>query len=158
MVNKATGKMSKVNFLCKITVINAEIGTRTIIKSKSELSPIVFIKVVPAMLKTGRPQKTKTIEKAKKDKCRFVLPKLDLFSEKCPLKHDKMTNRFKLMIRISTDKGLGRPIRGHNSFTNNPKNIKKAMLNPTESKIISAALSFSNLRNLKIMMPGTKVR
>jgi len=110
------------------------------------------------MLKIGRQTKAKIIDKAKKDDRKFILQTLHSFSKKYPAKHDKMTKRFKLIINNSADRGFEKPTTGNNSFINNPKNIKNATLNPTESRIISARLSFSNLRNLKMRMPGIKVR
>jgi hypothetical protein len=106
----------------------------------------------------GRLQKTKTIKKAKKDKRKFVLTKLDFLFQKYSLRHNEMTSTFKLIMRILADKDSEKPIMGHNSFINNPKNMRNAMLNPADSKIISATLSFSNLKNLKTIIPGTKVR
>lgn len=64
----------------------------------------------------------------------------------------------KVTVNGMMEIGLRIPTRGKIIFINNPRNITKAMLSPTEYKKASILLKLSILRILKIRIPGTKLR
>jgi hypothetical protein len=68
------------------------------------------------------------------------------------------TNMFRVISVGRVDKGAEMPRRGYSSFINNPINIKNAMLNPTENKIVSVIFNPRNLSILSIIAPGTNTR
>jgi hypothetical protein len=54
------------------------------------------------------------------------------------------------------DNGSETPIRGYNSLTTNPTNIRNAILKPTENNTVLILLFRFNLRILRTRNPGTK--
>jgi hypothetical protein len=63
---------------------------------------------------------------------------------------DMLTNKGRV------DNGFEIPTRGYNSFTNNPTNIKKAILKPTENRTVFAPLLKFNLKIWRMRNPGIK--
>jgi hypothetical protein len=124
MANKAMGKILKVDFLYKRITNKPKIGNSTVIKSKRKLFPLIFIIRVPATLKIGRQTQIKICDRTKKDKLEYISPLLrailDCFSRTYSIKHDKMTNMFKLKINTVVDKGFESPKIGNNIFSNKP--------------------------------------
>ncbi|GAI00145.1 unnamed protein product, partial [marine sediment metagenome] len=66
------------------------------------------------------------------------------------------------MVRVATtgktEIGLEMPRRGKAKLANNPENITKAMLKPTEYSRLSIMPTLWILRILRTRIPGTKVR
>jgi hypothetical protein len=118
----------------------------------------VFIKIVPITLKIVGQIKARITDKSRKEKCMCPLSTRFSFMERSCFRHEAITKTFRITIKTSVDKGSEIPIMGSNSFIINPINIKNAMPNPTENSVVSVGLSFSNLRNLRMRKPGTKVR
>ena len=65
---------------------------------------------------------------------------------------------FIVIIKDKNEIGFEIPRSGYNILMNNPKNIKKAILNPTEYKIVSIVLSLFNFSICRINNPGKTVR
>jgi len=77
---------------------------------------------------------------------------------KWAIKQRKSTITLIVTIRDRVEIGYMTPIRKNTSFTNNPRNIKKPMLKPTEKETVSARLPLSNFDTFKMANPGMKVR
>ena len=63
-----------------------------------------------------------------------------------------------VIIKGKVEIGFEIPRGGYNIFIKKPVNIKKAMLNPTEYRIISIVLSLFDLSIWRINNPGMRVR
>jgi len=156
MINKDVDLVSRVNFWCNSEMTKAKIETKRKNKSKSEFSVRMFTPNVPDTLKTGRHIKIKSIILSIRDSWICVFRKVSALMYNA--KHNKVINMLKTMIKYSIDRGFKNPTSGSSSFNSNPKNIKNATLIPTESETVPTKLKFSNLRNFKMITPGTKVR
>jgi len=56
------------------------------------------------------------------------------------------------------DKGIETPTTKNNSLIKKPTNIEKAILRPTEKRMVSTIFVSFNFKNLRRMKPGTNVR
>jgi hypothetical protein len=74
------------------------------------------------------------------------------------MKHRRIIKELNVIIRGSADKGFEIPINGYNSFTNNPINIKDAMLKPKENKMVSVMCISFNLNIVRRTNPGINER
>ena len=59
-------------------------------------------------------------------------------------------------VKGTVDNGVKTPNAGYNVLIKKPTNIKKAILNPIESKNLSIELSSFNLKIVKSKKPGIK--
>ena len=65
---------------------------------------------------------------------------------------------FIVIDRGQIDKGFDMTFMEPSQLITKPKHIRKAILNPTENKMVSTILLFSDLIALSITKPGIKVR
>jgi len=142
-------------YLLKRVLVRINTEITTINKSKMELLLELFILIVPRIATKGRQKKSAT----KGDAVRDVLLILGnpLFDTQCAA-YNTNTRAFKVIIKGRVDRGSKIPVRGYNSFIDNPINIKNAILNPIENKRFSVVLKPCSLKIPSIIIPGTNVR
>jgi hypothetical protein len=63
-----------------------------------------------------------------------------------------------IMVNGIVDRGFDIKFHVPSWFTRTPISIKKAILSPTENKIVSTLLDISSLTNLKRTKPGTNMK
>ena len=122
------------------------------------LLSVVFIKCIPNMLNAGKNSGTAKNAFSAVLKLRFGKEKIGFLFVLNPRTANTTNAMLNEIKRGFIANGVSYPRLSDRSFINNPKSIKKEMLNPTDSTNFSVNPNLFNLSTWRINNPGKMVR
>jgi hypothetical protein len=122
------------------------------------LLPVVFITCIPNMLKAGN--KIGMIKNTLSDMLKLIVGREKTVSllTISPMIVNIINARLNEIKSDTIANGVSYPRLASKLFTNNPKNIKKEMLSPTDNTSLSVSSILYNFRIRRINKPGKMVR